>query len=403
MSVWSTVLTIAACCVALLSLPGSIELLLLTLGGLLPARRPRAALPGPLPSLAVVVPAHDEELNIGACVDNLRAAGACEEGVRVVVIADNCSDGTATKAVIHGAHVLVRFNEEERGKGHALNHAFAELMREGWDAFLIVDADTAIGPGLIRSTRMAFAHGAAATQCGYLVRNGGGSVRTRLMNLALMAFNVLRPRGRWRWGLSCGILGNGFGVSGSLLESVPYDATSVVEDLEYHLRLVREGERVEFLPDAFVYADMPVSGSGVKTQRARWEGGRLRMVREHAPALFEEVLRGRFRMLEPLLELLLLPLAMHVLLLLMAVAFPFAPVRLYGLAGLAIVLLHVLAGVLVSGGGWRDVAALVAAPFYVAWKVLIIPVLVRTSRSSPAWVRTEREPEQEEARERKKP
>jgi hypothetical protein len=77
-----------------------------------------------------------------------------------------------------------------------------------------------------------------------------------------------------------------------------------------------------------------------------------------------------------------------------AVAFPFAPVRLYGLAGLALVLLHVLAGVLVSGGGWRDVAALAAAPFYVAWKVLMIPVLIRTSRSSSAWVRTEREQEQ---------
>jgi cellulose synthase/poly-beta-1,6-N-acetylglucosamine synthase-like glycosyltransferase len=394
MSALSTVLTVAACGVALISLPGSIELLLLTLGGLLPARRPRGGLPGPLPSLAVVVPAHDEEKAIGSCIDNLRAAGACEAGVRVVVIADNCSDGTATEAVSHGAHVLVRFNEEERGKGHALNHAFAELMREGWDAFLIVDADTAISPGLIRRTREAFAHGAAATQCGYLVRNAGGSVRTRLMNLALMAFNVLRPRGRWRWGLSCGILGNGFGVSRSLLEGVPYDATSVVEDLEYHLRLVREGERVEFLPDAFVYADMPVAGSGVKTQRARWEGGRLRMIREHAPSLLGEVLTGRFRMLEPLLELLLLPLAMHVLFLLAAVAFPFAPVRLYGLAGLALVLLHVLAGVLVSRGGWRDVAALAAAPFYVVWKVLMIPLLIRTSRSSSAWVRTEREQEQ---------
>jgi hypothetical protein len=82
-----------------------------------------------------------------------------------------------------------------------------------------------------------------------------------------------------------------------------------------------------------------------------------RLIREHALALLGEVLTGRFRMLEPLLELLLLPLAMHVLLLLMAVAFPFAPVRLYGLAGLTLVLLHVLAGVLVAGGGWRDVAA----------------------------------------------
>jgi hypothetical protein len=76
------------------------------------------------------------------------------------------------------------------------------------------------------------------------------------------------------------------------------------------------------------------------------------------------------------------------------VVFPFGPVRIYGLAGLGLVLLHVLAGAFVAGGGWRDMAALGAAPFYVAWKVLMIPMLVRTSRSSSAWVRTEREPEQ---------
>ena len=67
------------------------------------------------------------------------------------------------------------------------------------------------------------------------------------MNVALLAFNVLRPRGRARWGLSCGILGNGFGLARKTLEAVPYDASSVVEDLEYHLRVVESGRRVEFL------------------------------------------------------------------------------------------------------------------------------------------------------------
>src|SRR6185369_8853223 len=125
-----------------------------------------------------------------------------------------------------------------------------------------------------------------------------------------------------RWGLSVGILGNGFALTGETLRAVPYDARSVVEDLEYHLRLVRAGSRVRFAATTSVWGEMPAGGSGVTTQRARWEGGRFRMIAEQAPALFREVLAGRLTLLEPLLELLLLPLALHVALLLLVLLLP---------------------------------------------------------------------------------
>jgi cellulose synthase/poly-beta-1,6-N-acetylglucosamine synthase-like glycosyltransferase len=228
-------------------------------------------------------------------------------------------------------------------------------------------------------------------QCRYLVRNPEGSMRTRLMNLALMAFNAFRPRGRERWGLSVGILGNGFGLRRAVLAAVPYTASSVVEDLEYHLRLVEAGYRVEFVESTSVFGEMPVKGAGVKTQRARWEGGRIRMMREHGPSLAGRVLRGRLRMLEPLLELLLLPLAMHVALLLMTlVAAPSAIVLTYAAVAFGFLALHLIGAVWRCGGTWRDLGALGAAPFYVLWKLAMIPVLIRTSRSNSAWVRTER-------------
>jgi hypothetical protein len=111
-----------------------------------------------------------------------------------------------------------------------------------------------------------------------------------------------------------------------------------------------------------------------------------------APALFAEALRGRFALLEPCLDLLLLPLAFHVALLLAAAAVPFWPARDLGVAGLAVVLIHLFAAIRVGGGSAKDVAVLLAAPFYVIWKILLIPRLVRSSRSGAAWVRTERAP-----------
>ena len=69
--------------------------------------------------------------------------------------------------------------------------------------------------------------GADAVQCRYGVLNAGDSLRTRLMNVALLAFNVLRPRGRDRLGFSAGILGNGFALRAETLATVPYVARSV--------------------------------------------------------------------------------------------------------------------------------------------------------------------------------
>ena len=373
----------------LLALPGTIELVLVTVGGLLPARAPRAGarFAG---RLAVVVPAHDEAEGIAACVASLRNAAVTLPGAEIVVVADNCSDDTAARAHAAGARVLERVDPDRRGKGYALSFAFDVLLAEGVAALIVVDADSLVTPDTLVELSAWLADGADAAQARYGVANPEAGLRPRLMGVALMAFNVLRPRGRARWGLSAGILGNGFALTAATLRAVPYDAHSVVEDLEYHLRLVRSGRRVAFADRATVLASMPTGGRGVRTQRARWEGGRLRMVREAGPGLVAAVAAGSWRLFEPLLELLLLPLASHVLVLALALALPWEPGRVCALVGLIVVAAHVLAGIAVGGGGWRDLAALAAAPFYVAWKLALMPAIARASRRDTDWVRTER-------------
>lgn len=383
---WSIATAIAAC----ITLPGSLELLLLSVASLLPRRRPAAQSPREPWSVAVVVPAHNEQANIASCVASLRQADHAEMQVDVYVIADNCTDQTATVARQSGATALERNNPIERGKGYALHFAFTHLHSLAYRCVLIVDADTEVAPNFITAAAGRLREGAAAVQVRYLVRNLQENTRTRLMGLALRAFNVVRPLGREHLGLSAGILGNGFGLRSETLEAVPYLASSVVEDLEYHLALVRSGRRVAFVNETTVYGEMPVRGKEAKTQRSRWEGGRLRMLVEKSPALLRDVLRGNARCFEPLLELLLLPLAFHVTLLVIALSSPLPLVRDLGLAGISIVLLHLIAAIAVGGGSWRDATTLAIAPFYVLWKLLLIPSLLRNARSSQAWVRTGR-------------
>jgi cellulose synthase/poly-beta-1,6-N-acetylglucosamine synthase-like glycosyltransferase len=386
---WGGVTAAAAC----VTIPGSFELLGLSLAAIFPVKPVPFAGGAAAWRVAVVVPAHNEEAGIAACVESLLQADHGGMPVAVYVIADNCTDNTAAIARSAGAHVLERRNESKRGKGHALHFAFTELAAIGYDCVLVVDADTIVAPNFIVAVAGAMRGGSAAVQVRYVARNAEDSTRTRLMALALRAFNVVRPRGRQNLRLSAGILGNGFGLRHDTLAVVPYLAASVVEDLEYHIHLVRSGRRVRFVDETAVFGEMPVRGKGVETQRSRWEGGRLRMLREKGPELVKDLLVGRWRCLELLLELLLLPLAFHVMLLVVAICSPLPLVRDVAIAGFAVVCVHLGVTIVVGRGGWCDLATLATAPFYIVWKLLLIPKLLRHAKKDHAWVRTSRNSE----------
>ncbi|WP_353573023.1 glycosyltransferase family 2 protein [Candidatus Albibeggiatoa sp. nov. BB20] len=386
MSLW----ILFAILLAAVTVFGTFELLFLTLGALL--YKPRQAHHEAGLNLAVIVPAHNESENISQTVKSLLSCDSPHGQYQVYVIADNCIDDTADKARQAGAEILERQNDELRGKGYALDFAFKHLLEQTEiDALLIVDADTTVEPNFIQVCEQTFMQGADGLQCRYTVNNPEASRRNRLLNVALLAFNVLRPRGRAFWNLSVGISGNGFGLTRKTLQKVPYTASSIVEDLEYHITLVKRHLKVQFIDNTTVRADMPIAQKGAKTQRARWEGGRFRMMREHIPSLYQAAASGQQRLIEPLLDLLLLPLAIHVLLLLVLILIPFLPTQLYALIALCIVFGHVFAALWIGKGTAQDFLILLTAPFYILWKLTVLPLTLKTAAKNATWVRTDRD------------
>ena len=379
----------------LATLPGTIYLLVLSIAGMRTVCAPSAgpdAAGARKPQIVIVVPAHDEASGIARTLENLCGIARRDGAASVVVVADNCSDDTADIARALGARVLERQDEFRRGKGYALDFAFRTLAEEDLHAYVVVDADTIADANLLAVIRDHFAAGALAVQTRYTVLNADQSARTRLAELALCAFNCLRPRARHALGLSAGILGNGFALRQSVLERVPYSASSVVEDVEYHLNLVERGIRVHFADATTVRGDMPAAASGQRTQRARWEGGRLRMLLDHGGPLLRRALCGQGRFAEPLLDLLLLPLAYHTLLLLALLLFPMAWVKALGLFGLLVLAGHVIAAARVGGMSPGRVAGVALhLPKYLAWKLSMLRGTVRASQTSTRWTRTDRE------------
>ena len=343
----------------------------------------------------VIVPAHNEEGEIAATVRSLRSVDYPPHLYRVIVVADNCTDGTATAAQAAGADVLVREERERRGKGYALAYAFRRSLADGVaQAIVVVDADTLVSKNLLAAFAARFARGASVVQADYGVRNPQSSWRTRLMTIALAAFHGVRSIARERLGLSCGLRGNGMGFSRTVIERHPPGAFSIVEDLEYGLQLGYAGVRVEYVDEATVLGYMAVSDGAARTQRRRWERGRQALVRQHVPQLIAQAWGRRdVRLLDLAVDLLVPPLGQLSMVAAggLAVAgiaeLPVA-MTLWG-AALAAIAVYVLRGWSLSGAGIAGLADLMWAPVYVAWKLML---RVRDKGREPKeWERTIRE------------
>jgi glycosyltransferase involved in cell wall biosynthesis len=346
---------------------------------------------------AVVVPAHNEEDGIAATVENLLALDYPKELLSVVVVADNCGDETAARAENAGARVMIRHDQEKRGKGYALAHAFEKLSSEV-DAVVVVDADTLASRNLLYAFADRIEKGALAVQADYAVKNPT-SWRTRLMAIAFGAFHVLRSLARERLRLSCGLRGNGMCFTSRVLALVPHDAFSIVEDVEYGIRLGQAGYRVHYAAEAHVYGEMVSNSRASASQRQRWERGRASLARQHGVSLVGKGLLKRDAVLLDLAaDVLVPPLGTLAALVVIGFVATWATGRLLGqwvplqiwIANLAALLLYVLRGWSLSGTGARGLVDLGCAPVYLVWKIW----LRVTQPSRPAnWVRTTREAE----------
>lgn len=383
-------ITVLAVAMAVFATPLFFDLALCVLGNLFPARRPSPTVTRDI-CLAIVVPAHDEELMIARTVNSLKAASASSQ---VYVVAHNCSDGTAAAAAQSGAIVLELNNRKLRGKAAALRHGLNAALSAGANAVLIVDADSVASPNLISATRNALEQGADATQCRYeleLPFTGIAHPLIRLRALAFRGMNVLRPRGRAGLGFSTGLFGNGFALTSEALQRAPFHVNSIAEDVEYHTLLVEAGIPVYWVGEAFVHAHSPASGKAQATQEARWEGGRLRVASRATRGLFSALLHGRWRALETLIDVWSLPLSRGLLALLLTAFLAVHWLHLFAIGCASITVLYVVAAALLGDTPAYDLLALPAAPVYILWKALITPLVLRQSRSRAEWARTKRE------------
>jgi len=254
------------------------------------------------PPIALIVPAHDEEVVIGHTLETLVALDYAQ--YCVIVVNDGSSDrtGERARAFESSGRVVVVDRPPEvaaRGKGAALNEGYRALgemlersdpLVSGWDpdevVVGIVDADGTLEPdGLDEVARLFADPSVGGVQMGVIIGNARDGLIARCQDLEFVGFTHLAQAARDRIG-SVGLGGNGqFTRIRALrqLGSTPW-SDCLTEDLDLGLHLTRRGWTIRFCRTA------SVTQQGVSTvrawlrQRARWAQGHYQCW-EHVPRL----------------------------------------------------------------------------------------------------------------------
>ncbi len=397
----NTALTLAALLAGvsaiLLAIPAGCLLLLTLAAG---KRRPDA--PGASGNagavrVVILVPAHNESVHVLPTLSCLQAQ--LQAGDRLLVIADNCQDDTASLARATGAEVLERQHARLRGKGYALAFGVDALRDAPPDVLIVVDADCTVSAGGIQ----ALAQRCMQTQCpvqmlDLMVAPQGAGLRTRMMEFAWLVKNQVRPLGSFRLGRACHLMGTGMALPWDLAASARLASGHIAEDMKLGVDMAIAGRPTQFLAQAQITSEFPLDAAVARTQKARWEHGHLQTLREELPRLLAAfVRRPRAATLVLAMDLVIPPLALYFLcvvlsLPLLALASHFSaallPALWIALAAAVALLLAVTLAWLQHARHLLSLRELFAVPFYAAWKLPVYMAYFLKRKSG--WTRTAR-------------
>lgn len=229
----------------------------------------------PKKSFALIVAAHNEEIVIGDIVESLKRLDYPKQLYDIYVIADNCTDKTASKAREKGAIVYERVNKEKKGKGYALEWMFDHIfnMDKKYDAVSIFDADNLAHKDFLLEMNKKLCEGYKVVQ-GYLdSKNPEDTWITGSYSISFWANNRMFQLARSNIGLSSQLGGTGFSIDTEILKRLGWGATCLTEDLEFTCKLVLNGYKVGWAHNAIIYDEKPLTLAQSWWQRKRWMQG----------------------------------------------------------------------------------------------------------------------------------
>lgn len=405
------------------------------IAALLPGRASSWVNSVPRPRIAVLVPAHNEAAGIGTTLETILPQLTGQD--RLIVIADNCTDETATIAkrccesqiallanvgiaqeqapsertldgiaqaethtkTVPKAIVVERQDFERRGKGYALDYGLRSIEADPPDVVVIIDADCIVQQSTIERIACLATSVARPVQATYLMEQPANpGPKDSISALAFMVKNLVRPSGLAQLRLPCLLTGTGMAFPWSAIAKATLASGNIVEDMQLSIDLALAGLAPVFEEEAKVIGRLPQQEQAAQSQRTRWEHGHLQTLLTQVPKLLKAaVVKGRFDLLALALDLCIPPLSLLVMIWVVcmggalfagALGASWMPSIFLAIEGLLIFIS--IAGAWAKFG--RDdfpVQTLLSVPFYILWKIpLYLSFIIRPQKK---WVRTERD------------
>ncbi|AYF97955.1 glycosyltransferase family 2 protein [Protaetiibacter intestinalis] len=238
------------------------------------------------PRVAVVIPAWNEALVIGATVERMLQLSYPEERLRVYVVDDASTDHTPeVMAGLVGEHpgrvVHLRREQGGQGKAHTLNHGLRIILGDDWaEAVLITDADVIFTPESLQKMTRHLADDKVGAVSAYIAEGSRDrNYMTRFIAIEYVLSQLAARRAQNVLGAQACLAGGAQLHSRANLEAIGgrIPTGTLAEDTVATFESQLHGRRMVFEPRAVVLAEEPRTIDALWKQRLRWARGNVQV------------------------------------------------------------------------------------------------------------------------------
>ncbi len=235
--------------------------------------------PAELPSISLMIPAHNEGLVITGTLNALLRLNYPPDKLEILVINDGSADDTAAQVTaIARRDSRIRLYDvpravAARGKAAALNQGLRHCTHQ---VIGIFDADNVPEPDSVLhlAQQLVGDPDLGAVLGKFRCINRKRNVLTRFINLESLAFQWIVQAGRWSLLRMATLPGTNYLIRRSVLEEIGgWDEQALTEDAEMSIRIYRAGYLVKFVPYAVTWEQEPETLRVWFKQRIRWARG----------------------------------------------------------------------------------------------------------------------------------
>lgn len=247
---------------------------------------------------AVLIAARNEEGVIAKLIESIKNQTYPSDLIKIFVVADNCTDNTASKARIAGAIVWERFNKKNVGKGYALDFLLDRISKKypinSFDGYFIFDADNLLDENYITEMNKTFSDGNRIITGYRNSKNYDGNWISAGFSLWFLRESQYLNKSRYLLGTSCAVSGTGFLFHRDIIKKTKgWKFFLLTEDIEFTIHNVIDGEKIAYCESAILYDEQPVKFSQSWAQRMRWAKGYIQVFKKYGLKLIKSVFSKR--------------------------------------------------------------------------------------------------------------